>query len=616
MPWAPWLGAVPEPRSRTTSFRVWAPRTRALSVHIVGGGARETLADLRPDGHGYYAATLEGVGAGARYLYRFPDGTERPDPASLLQPEGVHGPSEVVHLPSIAPRRRGPDLPLERLVTCELHLGTYTPEGTAESAGRHLGELTEAGYTALEVMPVAAFAGDRNWGYDGAHPFAALVGYGGPAGLARLVDVAHERGLAALLDVVYNHLGPEGNYLAEFGPYFTQRHKTPWGDAVNFDGQDSGPVRGYFVENALRWVSAQGGGFDGLRLDAVQGIVDDSPRHILLELAEAVHGEARESGRALYVIAESDLNDPRLIEQYGMDSAWSDDFHHALHVALTGERSGYYRDYTPPEAEPTQALAAALREGFVYTGQRSAHRGRAYGRPGRHLPGRRFVVCAQNHDQVGNRAAGERLVALTSPGGLRAAAALVALQPCLPLFFQGEEWSAPEPFLYFTSHGDPALAEAVRKGRREEFASFEAFGGHVPDPQALATFEQSVLDRAHRDSAQGRASLRWHRALLDLRRDHPALRDDSLRAVEARALSANGVRGVSLVRRAGGRTLALVCALDEGPCLYADALPEDGFRVLLDSSAPEQSPAPDARPARIEGRAISLCGRQAVVLEK
>jgi maltooligosyltrehalose trehalohydrolase len=443
-----------------------------------------------------------------------------------------------------------------------------------------------------------------------------VAAYGGPAGLARLVDAAHERGLAAILDVVYNHFGPEGNYLGQFGPYFTSRHKTPWGDAINYDGPDAGPVRRFIIETALRWVSAGGGAFDGLRLDAVHGIVDDSPKHILQEITEAVKREAREAGRAIHVIAESDLNDTRLIEKYGMDAAWADDFHHSLHAALTGEKGGYYSDFMAPHADPVEALATSIREGWYFSGRRSAHRKQNHGTPARHLPGRAFVVCAQNHDQVGNRAAGERLVQLTSLGGLRAAAALVALQPSLPLYFQGEEWSAPEPFLYFVSHGDPALVEAVRKGRREEFASFESFGGHVPDPQAVETFESSPLDRRHRESAEGQASLRWHRALLELRREHPALQDDRRDAVDVWALKTAGGRGLLMVRRAAGKELAVVCALDEGPVLFADALPSSGFRVLLDSAASEFGPGADAKPARVEGRSIALCGRQAVVLEK
>ncbi|HWE26093.1 MAG TPA: malto-oligosyltrehalose trehalohydrolase [Myxococcales bacterium] len=607
MPWQPWLGAVPDENG--TSFRVWAPRASSLEVRIAGG----PTARMRADGDGYYTAFLEGVRPGARYRYRFPDGRERPDPASLLQPEGVHGPSEILDLAGFAPRTRGPQHQLPRLVFCEIHLGTYSREGTADGAARHLRELAEAGYTAVEVMPVAAFPGARNWGYDGVDLFAAHAAYGGPSGLARLVDAAHAQHLSAFLDVVYNHFGPEGNYLGEFGPYLTSRHRTPWGDAVNYDGADSAPVRRFVIENALRWVASAGGGFDGLRLDAVHGIVDDSPVHILRELNEAVQREAAQTGRTIHVIAESDLNEARLVEPverggYGLAAAWADDFHHALHVALTGESSGYYEDFAPPVTDPLDALVSALRAGWHYAGTHSKHRGRKHGTKAAHLPGRRFVVAAQNHDQVGNRAGGERLTALTSPGGLRVAAAVTALSPALPLFFQGEEWDAPEPFPYFVSHGDPALVEAVRKGRREEFKAF-AWGGEVPDPQDDQTFLRSKIDRAHRDGPAGRAALRWHQELLALRHEHPALQDDRREALEVRR------DGAALILRRwnAGKEVAIVA-------LFAEeerdvALPAGRWRVLLDSGAAPYAVA-GAKPARLSDASVRLCGRCAVVLER
>ena len=607
--WQPWLGAVPS--KSATTFRVWAPRTNALSVRVVDG----PTAALKADGEGYFSATVEGVRPGARYLYRFPDGRERPDPASLGQPDGVHGPSEVVDLAVIAPRSRGPGTELQRLVFSEIHLGTFTPAGTADSAVRHLRDLRGAGFTAVEVMPVAAFPGARNWGYDGVLLFAAHAAYGGAAGLSRFVDGAHGQGLSAFLDVVYNHFGPEGNYLGEFGPYLTSRHKTPWGDAVNYDGEDSAPVRRYVIESALRWVSSAGGGFDGLRLDAVHGIVDESKVHVLRELQEAVQREAKETGRTIHVIAESDLNEARLVEPiekggYGLDAAWADDFHHALHTALTGESKGYYRDFAPPLVDPIDAAAVALREGWYYSGRHSEHRGRPHGTPASHLPGRRFVVCAQNHDQIGNRARGERLVELTSPGGLRVAAALVALSPSLPLYFQGEEWAAPEPFLYFVSHGDPALVEAVRNGRREEFKSFDDFGGEVPDPQSEETFAKSKIDWERRSSREGQAALHWHTALLGLRREHPALQDDRREALQAR------VEGRALILRRfnQGKSVLLVTLFAEEQA--AVDLGDGSWRILLDSGAPSFRVSEDALPARLEGNVLRLCGRHAVVLEQ
>src|SRR5882672_2036560 len=607
MTWKPWLGAVPD--ARGTHFRVWAPKADSLSVRVLDG----PTVSLQREADGYFAGRAVGVQAGARYSYRFPDGREHPDPASLLQPEGVRGPSEVVGLGDVSPKSPRSRVPLRELVFNEIHLGTYTGAGTADAAARFMPELAEAGYTAVEVMPVAAFPGSRNWGYDGVALFAAHADYGGPRGLARLVDAAHGAGLSAFLDVVYNHFGPEGNYLGEFGPYLTSRHRTPWGDAVNYDGPDSGPVRRFVIENALRWVASAGGGFDGLRLDAVHGIVDDSPLHILHELNDAVQREARETGRAIHVMAESDFNDARLVEPaerggYGLSAAWADDFHHALHVALTGQTSGYYEDFAPPEVEPLDALASVLRSGWHYGGAYSRHRGRKHGTPATHLPGRRFVVAAQNHDQIGNRARGERLTSLTSPGGLRVAAALTALSPALPLFFQGEEWAATEPFQYFVSHGDPALVEAVRNGRREEFKAF-SWAGEVPDPQDERTFLRSRIDRARRDTPAGRAAFLWHRDLLALRRDHPALQDDRRDALEARR------QGPALVLRrwSAAQEIAVVALFSEEE--REVELPPGKWRAVLDSGA-EPYAVPGARPARIEGGTARLCGRHAVVLER
>ena len=570
MSWKPWLGAVPD--ARGTHFRVWAPKTDSLSVKVQGG----PTVLLRREADGTFTGRADGVQPGARYFYRFPDGRERPDPASLLQPEGVHGPSEVVNLAAIAPKSPRSKVPLEKLVFSEIHLGTYTEEGTAEGAARFMPELAGARFTAVEVMPVAAFPGSRNWGYDGVAPFAAQASYGGPSGLARLVDAAHAAGLSAFLDVVYNHLGPEGNYLCEFGTYFTPKHKTPWGDALDFS---LAQVRRYFVENALRWVSRAGGGFDGLRLDAVHGIYDDSPKHILQEIADAVHAEGG------LVIAESDLNDGKLVEQYHLDGTWADDLHHGLHVALTGESQGYYEDFQ----DPMPKIAAAIERGWFYEGQHKPSFGRAHGRPAAHLRARHFVVCAQNHDQIGNRARGERLTELTDEGGLRAAAALIALQPALPLYFQGEEWGAREPFQYFVSHGDAELVEAVRKGRREEFKAFT--WTDVPDPFAEEAFRRSRVDRSRKDER----ALQWHKALLKLRQEHPALQHDSRTGVRA------WTQGKVLLMQRG--PVLVAAAFDAQPSEVR--LPAGKWRALLDSGVAELGP-----------ERLRFRGRGAVVLEQ
>jgi maltooligosyltrehalose trehalohydrolase len=374
---------------------------------------------------------------------------------------------------------------------------------------------------------------------------------------------------------VYNHLGPEGNYLGEYGPYFTARHKTPWGDAIDFS---LAPVRRHFVENALRWVSRAGAGFDGLRLDAVHGIYDDSPRHILQEIADAVHAEGA------LAIAESDLNDPKLIEHYHLDGSWADDLHHALHVALTGESQGYYADFQ----DPLPKMAAAIERGWFYQGQYKPSFKRPHGTPASHLPPRHFVVCAQNHDQIGNRARGDRLITLTDEGGARAAAAVIALQPALPLYFQGEEWGGREPFQYFISHTDPALVEAVRKGRREEFKDFT--WTDVPDPFAEETFRASRIDRRRKDQR----ALQWHKALLELRREHPALQDDSRKSVRASA------QGKVLLMQRG--TVLVAAAFDAQPS--EARLPPGRWRVLLDSGG-----------AQLGEERLRFRGRGAAVLE-
>jgi maltooligosyltrehalose trehalohydrolase len=411
---------------------------------------------------------VQGVKPGTRYFYRLDGNTERPDPASKFQPEGVHGPSQVIDPHFVWEELHWSGIPFSHYVLYELHVGTFTAQGTFDAIVPHLDELKDLGITSIEIMPVAQFPGDRNWGYDGVYPGAVQNSYGGPEGLKRLIDACHQRGLAVTLDVVYNHLGPEGNYLCDFGPYFTDRYHTPWGAAINFDGPDSDAVRRFFIENALSWVTEFR--LDALRLDAVHGIFDFSALHFLQELAAAVHEQAERLNRRIYVIAESDLNDVRLVSSpelggYGLDAQWNDDFHHALHTLLTGERTGYYEDFGR-----IQDLAKAFAEGFVYSGAYSPARRRRHGNTSKDLAADRFVVCAQNHDQVGNRLKGDRLSALVSFEGLKLAAAVVLLSPFIPLLFMGEEYGETAPFPYFVSHSDPDLIEVVRRGRRAEFA--------------------------------------------------------------------------------------------------------------------------------------------------
>jgi maltooligosyltrehalose trehalohydrolase len=480
------------------TFGVWAPNVGSLAVRT-GGRTVPLAAGER----GTWWGRVEGAEAGDDYLLVLDGDRERPDPRSRFQPDGVHGPSRLVDLAS-APAPFAPPA-LRDLVFYELHCGTFTPQGTFDAAARRVGHLVDLGVTAVEVMPVAAFPGSRGWGYDGVALYAVHAAYGGPAGFRRFVDACHDAGLAVFLDVVYNHLGPDGNYLAEFGPYFSDRSTTPWGAAVNLDGPGSDFVRGFVLDNAEQWVS--GYGVDGLRLDAVHNLHDRSSVHILEELAERVHAARPGS----VVVAESDLHQPLLVNGYGIDAMWADDLHHAIHVALTGETSGWYDGF-----QDLQALAKALESGWVFTGQFYPALDRRHGRDPVGLGGERFVVCSQNHDQVGNRAFGDRLATLVGPDLDAVASVLVACSPYLPLLFQGQEWGETRPFLFFTDHG-PELAESVRQGRQAEFA---AFGwAEVPDPNDPATFERSKLDWSR---AAGPALELW-RALLWLRRDVPAL---------------------------------------------------------------------------------------------
>ena len=505
------------------TFSVWAPRAERVSVHVATGTAAGEYPMVRDPGErGVFRVAVAGARAGDRYGYRVNGGDPLPDPVSRSQPDGVHGLSEVVDPDAFAWRdEHWPGVPLCDYVIYELHVGTFTPEGTFAAAAARLPELLALGVTAIEIMPVAEFPGARNWGYDGVHLYAPHHAYGGPEGLKRLVSAAHAHGIGVVLDVVYNHVGPEGNYLDQFAPYFTDVYRTPWGRAVNYDGAGSDGVRRWAHDNALYWIAEYH--VDALRLDAIQGIYDFGALQFLEELSDSVHAYARRIRRKVQLFAESDLNDPRVVrapEQggYGLDAQWADDVHHTLHATLTGESHGYYQDF-----HGIATIADVYREPFFYARRYAPHRDRTHGRSSAGVPRHRFVVCAQNHDQIGNRAAGERLGTLVSPDRLRLAAALVLLSPYLPLLFMGEEYGETAPFLYFVSHEDPALVEAVRTGRQREL---DALGkGDVQiDPQSPDTFERCRLDWANRYEGAGAALLRLHRDLLALRKEEPALR--------------------------------------------------------------------------------------------
>ena len=494
-------------------FRVWAPLLRHVTLRLTRAGASPQDVPMRRDGEDL-VATASAL-AGDRYAYILEDDTAVPDPVSRFLPAGVHGPGEIVDPAAFRwtdEGWRGPEL--REYVIYELHVGTFTPEGTFDGAIRKLEYLKQLGVTVLELMPVAAFPGERDWGYDGVSPYAVQASYGGPAGLKRLVDAAHRAGLAVILDVVYNHLGPEGNYLPKFGPYFTAHHKTPWGDAINYDSDGCEQVRRYVVENALFWIREYH--FDGLRLDAVQTIRDDSPKHIVAEIQERVQELACELKRHVSVIAETDENDSRYVKPagsggYGLDAVWSDDFHHAVHAFFTGERQGYYQDF----GDAAQ-IARALREGYVFQGEHFRFWNAPRGTSAKDVPLPANAICIQNHDQVGNRARGERLTVLVPRGVRRLAAAFLLLAPHTPLLFMGQEYDETAPFQFFADFQDATLKKAVSEGRRSEFRDFDF--NEVPDPEDPATFERSKLTWS--DGPENREMLEWYRRLLQLRKQY------------------------------------------------------------------------------------------------
>lgn len=605
----PVLGAAPLP-NHGCRFVVWAPALKTLSVHLLGD--QDRVVPMHKVDAGYFQADIQDVGPDARYFYRFEDGRERPDVASRSQPEGVHGPSQFVDLSGFRWNDAGwKGLELDRSVFYELHVGTFTSEGTFEALIPHLPQLRELGVTTVELMPVAQFPGSRNWGYDGVQPFATQNSYGGPRGLQKFVDAAHTEGLAVALDVVYNHLGPEGNYFSEYGPYFTDKYQTPWGKAINFDGPDSDAVRDFFKANALHWLEAFH--IDVLRLDAVHGIFDFSASHFLADLQKAVTSLEGRLQRKVHLVAESDLNDARLLRPaalggYGLHSQWSDDFHHSLHSVLTGERAGYYSDFGD-----VHHLATTMRNGWFYAGQHSNFRRRKHGNCPSGLARSNFVVCIQNHDQIGNRARGERLSALVDFESVKLAAGVTTLAPFVPLLFMGEEYGETAPFQYFTSHRDPALIEAVRKGRREEFAAF-AWEGRVPDPQDEETFLNSKLHSSLKNEEPHRTLRALYRELLGIRHDYALAGSSKVEVFE------NGTAITMIVGDGTSNTLAAIFEFGKAERKIDDLKLSDGVWSLRLNSAdprwrgPGSTVPPEIKVSKTSG--LHLAARSFVILER
>jgi maltooligosyltrehalose trehalohydrolase len=563
------------------TFCLWAPFPESVQLNLLTG-ARAGLHPLTQKGGGLWVGMVEGVQAGDRYLFRV-QGADRvqdqPDPCSRFQPDGVHGPSQLVDVAGFSFTASSFKLPeLQDLVIYELHVGAFTPDGTFDAAISELRSLREMGFTAVEVMPIAQFPGERNWGYDGVYWFAPQASYGGPEGFARFVDAAHVAGLAVILDCVYNHVGPEGNYLWALGPYFTHRYKTPWGVALNYDGPESGYVREMALQNALYWV--EDFHIDGVRLDAVQAIVDHSPTHLLRELSDRFEVASRRLGRSLLAIAESDQNDVRLIQQraeggYGLSATWSDDFHLALHAVLTGERQGHYRDFGALDQ-----LARAMKQGFAYEGEWSQYYNSPHGTVARREPVEKFVVFVQNHDRVGNRPRGDRLPSLVDPRAARLAQFLLVVGPGTPLFFMGQEYGERSPFFYFTSLGNPELAARVALGRREELHA-QGWIGETPDPQDPATYERSKIDRARREEPGYRELARLTHDLLAWRARLPALRDSRRSDVSVDVDERK--RLLCLRRGAPGEQLLAMCSFSPEPEMWAGYIPEGRWQLILDA---------------------------------
>ncbi len=560
-------------------FCVWAPIRNAVDLHIIS--AQERYIPLNRDNRGYYSATVTDVHPGDLYYYRLDQEEEFPDPASRFQPRGVHGPSQVVNSEYAWKNDAWRGIPLKEYILYELHVGSFTPEGTFDGVEKRVAELKDLGVTALEIMPVAQFPGERNWGYDGVYPFAVQNSYGGPESLKRLVDACHGAGLAVVLDVVYNHFGPEGNYLSKFGPYFTSRYYTPWGDAVNFDGPHSDEVRRYFLQNALYWLEEFR--FDALRLDAIHGILDFSARPFLAELANGVRNLRERINRHIYLIAECDRNDSRVTLPgacggYGIDAQWNDDFHHALHVLLTGENQGYYADFGS-----LGHMAKAYREGFVYSGQYSIFRQCSHGTSSTMTRGEQLVVCSQNHDQVGNRLLGDRLTSLVPEDALRLAAGAVILSPFIPLLFMGEEYGEKAPFQYFVSHSDLDLVCAVREGRRMEFEAFK-WQGEYPDPQSEAIFQAAQLTRSLKEAAPHSNIYAYYQKLIDLRKTVQSLAELEKESMEVTEYEAQNVLVVR--RRALDDEVIEILHFSANFSSITLQIPSGTWNTILDSGDP------------------------------
>jgi maltooligosyltrehalose trehalohydrolase len=595
----------------TCEFVVWAPFLKTVALKTVL--PQEKIFPMGKDTKGYWKTTVKQISIPTRYVYLLEGERERPDPASDFQPAGVHEASEVVDHDSFTWEDSGwQNIPLAYMIMYELHVGTFTPEGTFDALIDRLSGIKDVGINAIELMPVAQFPGERNWGYDGVYHFAVQNSYGGPEGLKRLVNACHNHGIAVILDVVYNHLGPEGNYLWDYGPYFTDKYKTPWGMAINFDDAYSNEVRNFFIENALQWFKQYH--IDALRIDAIHGISDLSARPFLQELAERAKELSTKEGRRFYLIAESDLNDARVIRPqglggFGIDAQWCDDYHHCIHTLLTGEKDGYYMDFGT-----MRHLVKSAREGYVYSGDYSAYRKRNHGNSSKDRPADQFIVFSQNHDQTGNRMLGERLTHLVSFESLKIAAGIVLLSPYIPLLFMGEEYGEEAPFVYFISHSDPNLIKAVQRGRKEEFKAFQ-WQGDPLDPQDSKTFLRSKINWDKRKSGNHKVLLDFYKHLITLRRQTPALS-----SLDKNTLDVYGFENdkIFCMRRwSGNNEVFCIFNFQEQEMKCTPSLPKGDWEKNLDSSESTWNGPGALLPKKITGgKELTLRGRSFALFSK
>jgi maltooligosyltrehalose trehalohydrolase len=578
---------------------LWAPLLREAAINLIH---QNNILSLTQQEYGYWHLTTNQIKPGDRYKFVLDNDQQFPDPASLAQPEGVHGPSEAIDITDFTwTDADWQNIPLRDYILYELHTGTFTPEGTFTALEEKLDYLKELGVNAIEIMPVAQFPGSRNWGYDGVFPYAVQHSYGGARGLQHLVDTCHQKGIAVVLDVVYNHLGPEGNYLGAYGYYFTNKYNTPWGNAINFDDAWSDGVREFFIQNTLMWF--RDFHIDALRLDAVHAIKDFSPVHILREIKGHVDQLMQVTGRTHHLIVELDLNDTKFInplqeQGFGMDAQWIDEFHHALRVTATGENTGYYSDFTG-----IAHLAKAYQDAYVYDGQYSPHRFKNFGVKAENNPGQQFIVFSQNHDQVGNRMLGERTSQLVSLEMQKLMAGAVLVSPYLPMLFMGEEYAEPNPFQYFVSHTDPDLVEAVRKGRKAEFAAFHA-QGEAPDPQSEETFNQSKLQWELQEQEPHQTMFRYYQNLIALRRQTPALYHLNRRHLDV----THNEESKTLLLHRWHEDQHVLCLMNFSPVPQIVMLPTyaPNWQKLFDS-ADQQWNGPAAAPESvISGNTLSL----------